>query len=96
MLSRSPAKLALLALATAAIALTSGCGGRGKLRDTAYVARDVDTLYAAAKDKLDRGDTQVADEVFSFARALPGCGRSIRDDVMAVLPEKSYAWAASE
>ncbi|HVR91094.1 MAG TPA: outer membrane protein assembly factor BamD [Novosphingobium sp.] len=64
MLLRSPAKLALLALATGAIALTSGCGGRGKLRDTAYVARDVDTLYAAAKDKLDRGDTTVAAALF--------------------------------
>ena len=53
---RSPLKLALLALAGGALVLTSGCGGKGgKNRDTAYVARDVDTLYQAAKDRLDRG-----------------------------------------
>ena len=47
------------------MALTSGCAGRGgKAKDTAFVARDVDTLYAAAKDKLDRGDTKVAAALF--------------------------------
>ena len=65
MLNRSPIKLALLAAAVAALALTSGCGGRGgKNRDTAYVARDVNTLYAAAKDKLDRGDSKTAAALF--------------------------------
>jgi outer membrane protein assembly factor BamD len=65
MLTRSPYKLALLALATGALVLTSGCGGRGgKNRDTAYVARDVDTLYQAAKDRLDRGDTKEAAALF--------------------------------
>lgn len=65
MLSRSPLKFALLATAAAAMALTSGCAGRGgKAKDTAFVARDVDTLYAAAKDKLDRGDTKVAAALF--------------------------------
>ncbi len=55
-----------LVLATAALAtaLVAGCGGGSKLRDTAYVARDVDTLYAAAKDHLDRGDTKVAAALF--------------------------------
>ncbi len=70
MFARSPLKLALpkvifMATAAAAMALTSGCAGRGgKSRDTAFVARDVDTLYAAAKDKLDRGDTRVAAALF--------------------------------
>lgn len=64
MLSRSPLKLALLATATAATVLTSGCAGRGKNRDTAYVARDVDTLYIAAKDRLDRGRTREAAALF--------------------------------
>ena len=63
--ARSPLKLAVLAAATVAISLTAGCGGRGgKPRDTAFVARDVDTLYRAAKDRLDRGDTRVAAALF--------------------------------
>ena len=64
MLTRSPIKLALLATATVAISLTAGCGGRGKVKDTAFVARDVDTLYRAAKDKLDQGDSRVAAALF--------------------------------
>ncbi len=65
MLSRSPLKLALFATATAAVALTAGCGGRGgKNRDTAYVARDVNTLYSAAKTRLDSGDSKAAAALF--------------------------------
>jgi outer membrane protein assembly factor BamD len=65
MQTRSPLKLALLALATSALVFTSGCAGKGgKNRDTAYVARDVDTLYQAAKDRLDRGDTKEAAALF--------------------------------
>ena len=64
MLPRSPLKLALLVLATAAMALTAGCGGKAKNRDTAYVARDVDALYLAAKDRLDRGRTREAAALF--------------------------------
>jgi len=64
MSDRSPVKLALLAVATAALLLTSGCGGRGKNKDTAYVARDVDTLYQAAKNRLDRGKTREAAALF--------------------------------
>jgi outer membrane protein assembly factor BamD len=65
MLKRSPIKLAVLSLATTGLLLTAGCGGRGgKARDTAYVARDVETLYSAAKDKLDRGDAKIAAALF--------------------------------
>ncbi len=64
MQNRSPIKLALLSTAAAAILLTAGCGGRGNIRDTAFVARDVDTLYAAAKDRLDNGDTRIAAALF--------------------------------
>ena len=65
MLDRSPLKLAVLAAATGALVLTAGCAGRGgKNRDTAYVARDVDTLYTAAKNRLDRGDTRQAAALF--------------------------------
>ena len=61
----TPLRYAILAAATAAMALTAGCGGRGgKHRDTAYVARDVDSLYLAAKDRLDRGRTKEAAVLF--------------------------------
>jgi len=39
-------------------------GGGGDEVDTAYVARDVESLYTAAKDRLDRGDTQRAAALF--------------------------------
>ena len=65
MFERSPLKLAVLAVAMSALVLTSGCGGRGgKNKDTAYVARDVDTLYMAAKTRLDKGDTKQAAALF--------------------------------
>ena len=58
-------RIAVLATAATAMALTAGCAGRGgKNRDTAYVARDVDTLYAAAKDRLDRGQAKQAAALF--------------------------------
>jgi outer membrane protein assembly factor BamD len=59
-----PIRAALFATAACGLLLTAGCGGGAKNRDTAYVARDVDTLYAAAKDRLDRGDVKVAAELF--------------------------------
>lgn len=65
MFARSPVKLALLAAASTAMLLTTGCAGRGGgPRDTAFVARDVETLYAAAKARLDRGDTILAAALF--------------------------------
>ena len=65
MLIRSPFKIAVVAAVTAVALLTSGCGGKGgKNRDTAYVARDVDTLYLAAKDRLDRGRVKEAAALF--------------------------------
>ncbi len=65
MIKTSPLKFAVLAIAATAMLLTAGCGGRGgKNRDTAYVARDVDTLYTAAKNRLDRGDTRQAAALF--------------------------------
>lgn len=64
MFGKSPAKLAILAVASIGLVLTSGCAGKGKNKDTAYVARDVDTLYMAAKDRLDRGKTKEAAALF--------------------------------
>jgi len=58
--------IAPIVLATSAL-LLSGCamlgGGRGGA-DTRYVARDVNTLYTAAKEKLDAGNYQVAAALF--------------------------------
>jgi len=45
--------------------LTSACAGRGGgPEDTAYVARDVETLYAEAKSRLDRGNATLAAALF--------------------------------
>ena len=48
-----------------AVALLAGCGGHGnKVKDTAYVAHDVESLYLAAKDRLDAGDAKTAGALF--------------------------------
>lgn len=61
---RRPLRLAILAAATVAMGLTAGCAGSKGKKDVAYVARDVDTLYVAAKDRLDRGDSKQAAALF--------------------------------
>jgi len=60
--------IAPLALGLSAM-LLSGCsslglGGGRDGADTRYVARDVNTLYLAAKDRLDRGQYQMAAALF--------------------------------
>ena len=54
--------------ALAVIAMTSftiaGCAGTKAKKDTSYVARDVNSLYATAKDRLDRGDFKLAAALF--------------------------------
>ena len=60
----SPFAATALALAGASL-LLSGCGGSGKVKkDTAYVARDVDSLYLAAKAELDKGNSKGSAELF--------------------------------
>ena len=55
---------ATLLLAAAIILPAAGCA-RGKAKgDTAYVARDVNTLYSLAKKRLDRGDYIEAAKTF--------------------------------
>ena len=55
-------------LLAASALMLSGCsmfgGGGGGRTETAYVARDVESLYSAAKYRLDRGDLQVAAALF--------------------------------
>ena len=65
--ARSPARIALLAAVTALVPLTAGCsmfGGGNGPSDTGYVARDAESIYAAAKERLDAGDARVAAALF--------------------------------
>jgi outer membrane protein assembly factor BamD len=62
---KSPRSVLLLAACAAAVPL-AGCahgGSKGKA-DTAYVARDVNSLYAAAKHTMDQGDYEQAAKLF--------------------------------
>ncbi len=57
----------LVAGIAASTLLLGACAGRGggdAVRDTNYVARDVETLYAEARSRLDRGQPKVAAELF--------------------------------
>ena len=47
---------ALILACTAALGL-SACAAGGAKRDTAYIARDVNTLYASAQRTMQAGDT---------------------------------------
>jgi outer membrane protein assembly factor BamD len=67
MIHRTPvARLALPALLILSLALTAGCArNRNKpAKDTAYIARDVETLYSIAKDTLDSGQYKLAAAMF--------------------------------
>ena len=55
---------ALLLLACVAVLPLASCGGRGGSTDTAYVARDVATLYSAGKRAMDLGDYEQAAKIF--------------------------------
>jgi outer membrane protein assembly factor BamD len=56
---------AVLLLACAAAIPLAGCAtGRGSKGDTSYVARDVSSLYTAAKRSMDSGDYQQAAKLF--------------------------------
>jgi outer membrane protein assembly factor BamD len=63
-IGRTPLRLAVIAAATVAIGVTGGCAGTKAKKDVAYVARDVDTLYAAARERLNRGDPKQAAALF--------------------------------
>ena len=60
-----PVRALLLAALLGSTLLAAGCAGRGgSNKDTAYVARDVETLYTEAKRRLDRGQTKLAAALF--------------------------------
>jgi len=67
MTARISYRLAVIAALAAGSTVLSGCaslGGGGKKTETAYVARDVESLYMAAKERLDRGDAKIAAALF--------------------------------
>ena len=67
MTARSPFRIALLAAAAASLPLTAGCsmiGGRAGRGETGYIARDAESLYSAAKARLDGGDIETAAALF--------------------------------
>lgn len=57
-------RLAQAALLGALLATTAACGGGKAKKDVAYVARDVESLYAEAQRRLDRGNTLMAAGLF--------------------------------
>ena len=62
-----PSKLtrpALLLLACAVVLPASGCARGNKSADTAYIARDVNSLYALAKQRMDGGQYEDAAKLF--------------------------------
>jgi outer membrane protein assembly factor BamD len=57
-------RLAQAALAAATLATLSACAGSTEGKDVAYVARDVESLYAEAQKRLDKGNTLQAAALF--------------------------------
>jgi outer membrane protein assembly factor BamD len=57
-------RIATIVLAGAIILPAGGCARNRTKSDTAYVARDVSSLYSAAKKKLDDGDYVTAAKLF--------------------------------
>ena len=54
----------MLMIAAALIAPLAGCATGKNKGDTKYVARDVDTLYNAAKERLDQHQYKLAAQLF--------------------------------
>ncbi len=52
------------ALAAATLLTLPACAGGSKGKDVAYVARDVESLYASAQERLDKGNTLQAAALF--------------------------------
>ena len=57
-------RTAVLLLACAATVSLAGCARNRAKSDTAYVARDVSSLYSAAKRTMDNGDYERAAKIF--------------------------------
>ena len=57
-------RIAALVLASVLVLPAAGCAGKGIKGDTAYIARDVNTLYALAKSRMDDGRYDEAAKLF--------------------------------
>ncbi|AWW74973.1 outer membrane protein assembly factor BamD [Erythrobacter sp. KY5] len=57
-------RIARAVLLGAGFATLAACGGGSANEDVAYVARDVESLYAEAQRRLDRGNTTLAAALF--------------------------------
>lgn len=57
-------RIAAVLLVSAALVPLAGCAGKHAKSDTGYVAQDVNTLYALAKQRLDQGDYEMAAKLF--------------------------------
>ncbi len=69
MFAKTPAAPRLSLVRTFAVSILAatalaGCATGGAPKDTAYVARDVETLYASAKTRLDQGNAKLAAALF--------------------------------
>ena len=69
-------RIAAVTIACALVLPAAGCSRNSASSDTGYVARDVNTLYALAKQRLDQGDYEMAAQLFEAAcraePAIPG------------------------
>ncbi|MGI8705090.1 MAG: outer membrane protein assembly factor BamD [Sphingomicrobium sp.] len=57
-------RIAAIVLACVIIVPAGGCARGGGATDTGYIARDVNTLYALAKKRLDQRDFETAAQLF--------------------------------
>lgn len=57
-------RVAAVLAVTAMMLPVAACAGKHAASDTGYIARDVNTLYALAKQRLDQGDYDMAAKLF--------------------------------
>ena len=67
---------AMLAAACVIILPTAACAGKKTKTDTAYIARDVNTLYGLAKERLRRSEAAVRTTLADLGRNLEGPWRA--------------------
>ena len=64
MVTTLSSRIARAAVLAATLAIIPACAGKTEGKDVAYVARDVESLYAEAQRRLDRGNTIQAAALF--------------------------------